>query len=203
MRHIAIIGAGGMARDALHTLDALGIADRVVGFFESPAIWSERRVGGLPVLASTHLDFDSMELLVAVGCGSARASIVADFPGGAYYPSYVHPSVQLGRRVEIGAGCLVCAGSLLTTDIRIGRHVQLNIGTFVTHDCVLEDFVTAAPGVRLSGNCTVGARAFLGTGSCVRERTTIAADSIIGMGAVVTCDVPGGTWVGNPARHLR
>lgn len=203
MRPIAIIGAGGMARDALHTLAALGLDGQVAAFFESRDVWRPRDLAGLPVRALPTLDATAMDVLVAIGSGGAREALVEALPADTVFPTYIHPSVQVGPRVDIGAGSLVCAGSILTTDIRIGRHAQLNIGTFVTHDCVLGDFVTASPGVRLNGNCTVGARVLLGTGACVRERTTIAADSVIGMGAVVLRDVAGGTWVGNPARRLR
>ncbi len=204
MKSIAIIGAGGMARDALHTLDALGLAAAVIGFFETPEIVRERDVSGLPVRATTALDIGATDLLVAVGSGTARSVLVAGLPPTARYPRYVHPSVSIGRNVEMGSGTLVCAGSIMTGDIRLGRHVQLNIGTFVTHDCVLGDFVTTAPGVRISGNCRIGPRSFIGTNASIREGTTIDADTVVGMGAVVTRDLSGGgVWIGNPARRIR
>lgn len=203
MKRIAIVGAGGMARDALHTLDALGLGGRIAGFFESPDVWTEREVGGLKVRPLAAIDAATMDILIAIGSGAARELVVHALPTDARYPTFVHPSVSVGRNVEIGAGSLVCAGSILTCDIRIGAHVQLNIATLVTHDCVLEDFATTAPGVRISGNCRLGRRAYVGTSACIRERTRIGDDVTVGMGAVVVNDLDAGTWVGNPARRLR
>ena len=203
VRSIAIIGAGGMARDALHVLDALGLGAKLAGFFESAAVWRPRRVGGLPVLSLDTLDTGAMDLVVAVGSGNAREAIIGSLPSEARYPSYLHPSVLVGRNVGIGAGTLVCAGSILTCDIEVGEHVQLNIGTYVTHDCVLGALVTTGPGVRISGNCTIGRRAYIGTNACLRERTRVGDDAVVGMGAVVVADIDGGVWVGNPARRLR
>lgn len=192
-----------MARDAMHTLDALGLAGRVCGFFESASAYRARQIDGVPVQPIESLDCDAADVLVAVGAGHVRAALVASLPAWTRYPIYVHPGVPVGRRVELGAGTFIGAGCILTCDITVGSHVQLNIGTTVTHDCVLGDYVTTAPGVRLSGGCRIGEGAFLGSGACVRERVSILPGAVVGMGAVVLRDVPGGVWVGNPARQLR
>lgn len=202
MKRIAIVGAGGMARDALHVLDALGLGARISGFHESAAVWQARDLLGLPVLPLDRIDAGS-DVLIAIGNGAARAAMVEAMPVEVDYPVFVHPSVSIGRAVELGEGTLVCAGSILTVNIRVGRHVQLNLGSFLAHDGAHGDFVTTGPGARINGHCTIGARAYIGSNACLRERTTVAADAVIGMGAVVVCDVPGGTWVGNPARRLR
>ena len=51
---------------------------------------------------------------------------------------------------------------------------------------------------------TVGEGAYIGAGALVRERCRIGAWALVGMGAGVTGDVPGGeVWAGLPARRLR
>ncbi|MCD9199586.1 LbetaH domain-containing protein [Aeromicrobium wangtongii] len=72
---------------------------------------------------------------------------------------------------------------------------------YVAHDCVLGDGVTMASGVRLAGHVTVQDRANLGMGACVHQRRVIGVGVMVGMGAVVTRDVPPLALVrGNPAR---
>jgi acetyltransferase-like isoleucine patch superfamily enzyme len=46
--------------------------------------------------------------------------------------------------------------------------------------------------------------AYLGSGCLIRENLTIGPWALVGMGAVVTRDVPGGeVWAGMPARYVR
>jgi acetyltransferase-like isoleucine patch superfamily enzyme len=74
----------------------------------------------------------------------------------------------------------------------------------LTHDDTVDDFGTLASGVRLGGQVHIGQCAYLGAGAMVREARTVGAYALIGMGAVVTTDIPANeVWAGVPARYLR
>lgn len=111
--------------------------------------------------------------------------------------------------VEIGEGAVLCAFTHITSTIRIGKHFHANYYSYVAHDCVIGDFVTLAPGAKCNGNVHIEDHAYIGSGAVLRQGTPdkpmrIGRGAVIGMGAVVTKDVPPGvTVVGNPARPIR
>jgi acetyltransferase-like isoleucine patch superfamily enzyme len=99
---------------------------------------------------------------------------------------------------------VLLAQTVLTASVTVGAHVAVMPQTVLTHDDVIEDFVTVASGVRLGGAVRVETGAYLGAGALVREGVVIGAGSLVGMGAVVTKDVPPGqVWIGAPARLYR
>jgi sugar O-acyltransferase (sialic acid O-acetyltransferase NeuD family) len=203
-RRIAIIGAGGHARETALLLLQCGIArDCVAGFFVDERYWSETTVEGFPLRRLAEFEPAHHDAVVAIGDSQARRAVVDGLPAGTCFPGFVHPSVIAPASLSIAEGVIVHAGCIITTNVRLGRHVQLNRGTQVGHDSVLDEFATTAPGAIISGNCTVGAAAYLGAMSCIRERQQIGHGAIVGMGAVVVSDVPAeATYVGNPARPL-
>jgi acetyltransferase-like isoleucine patch superfamily enzyme len=76
-------------------------------------------------------------------------------------------------------------------------------GTILTHDDAIGDYATFGIGARVSGGVTVETGAYVGAGALIREQRTIGAWSLVGMGAVVTCDIPAReVWAGVPARRV-
>ncbi len=203
-RSIAVIGAGGHARETLLLLRQCGVRPgQIAGFFVDSDYWRDETIDGYPQWRLNMLDPDVHHAVVAIGDSILRRQVVGSLPPGTRFPSFVHPSAIVPDDFALDAGVIVHAGCIITCNVTIGRHVQLNRSTNIGHDSVLHDFVTTAPGVVISGNCTIGAASYLGAMSCVREKQEVGAGSLVGMGAIVVTDIPDrATYCGNPARAL-
>ena len=143
---------------------------------------------------------------VAVGDPALRLRLAgrAAAAGAAGFATLVHPRAWIAPRVTLGPGCQIMAGALVNAHASLGAHVILNLGSSVSHDCVLGDGVTLGPGARLAGGVTIGAATAVGMGALVLPGVSVGRDATIGAGAVVTRPVPDGvTVVGNPARVLQ
>jgi sugar O-acyltransferase (sialic acid O-acetyltransferase NeuD family) len=116
--------------------------------------------------------------------------------------------IQLDN-VSIGDGVILCANTVVTSDVSIGVHFHCNIYSYVAHDCRIGDFVTFAPRVSCNGRVVIEDGAYIGTGAVLKQGShakplRIGRGAIVGMGAVVLKDVQDGEIVvGNPARPIR
>ena len=107
--------------------------------------------------------------------------------------------VQLGSRNVIREHSTIHQGHYATT--RIGDDCYLMNRIYIGHDGVIGDRVTMASAATLGGHVHVGADANLGMGAIVHQRRVIGPLVMLGMGAVVTHDVPPfAKAYGNPCR---
>jgi sugar O-acyltransferase (sialic acid O-acetyltransferase NeuD family) len=210
-QRIVIFGAGGSGRETLQVvrdINALRPSWSFAGFvvdsgFESVAEAAGLQVAGNIDWLAAHPD---VQVVVAVGASAPRRQVVRRIRQrcGNPFAVLIHPRAWVGDNVQVGAGSVICAGAMLTTDIRLGEHVHVNIGSTISHDAVLGDFVTLNTGVHLAGNVRLHDGAEAHTGCVVIPRCAVGAWSIIGAGAVVTADViENCTVVGAPARVVR
>lgn len=208
MKDLVIVGAGGHGREILQCvadINARASQWKVLGFVDDGC--TADRVGGMPLLGKSNwLAGRDCNVVVAIGAPAVRCRVVRalEAMGVSQFASLVHPSAQVGATVEIGAGCMICAGAIVTTDIAIGRHAIINTGAVVSHDCRLADFVTLAPRACLSGAVQLGEGADLGAGCTLVPGVGVGDWAAVGAGAVVISNVPSNDIVaGVPARSIR
>ena len=118
----------------------------------------------------------------------------------------IHPSAILGsnKYVIIDEGGVICAGCLVTTNIRIGRHVLLNLACTVGHEANIGDYSAFMPPCNVSGEVRIGNGNFWGTGAKIINRCTVGDNVVIGAGAVVITDIPDNvTAVGVPVKIVK
>lgn len=194
-----IIGAGGFGKEIYWSLSMMERVNTV--FFVDDKYWDDSNEKILPL---SSFDSDKYEVVIAIADSYHRERIVNSLPKNTKFFTHIHPTAQIhGDDVEIGPGSIICAGSIITTNVKIGKHAHINLITTIGHDCVIGDYFTTAPGVQISGNEKIGDRVYFGTRSCMKQKLTVCDDVIIGMNAGVVKNITEpGTYIGTPAKKM-
>lgn len=214
---LVIVGAGGFGREVHDVVEAInedaairgGQSFDFLGFIDNhvaePELVAERGaayLGGDEVLATLAAD---TRYVIAIGDGRVRRDIDERASRLGLEPAVlIHPTAAVGKHlIALGPGAIICSHVSLTTNIRLGRHVHINLNSTVGHDVVLGDYVTVNPGVTISGNVVLSDEVMMGTGSSIIQGKTVGAGSVIGAGASVVRNIgPGVTAVGIPAKAI-
>jgi sugar O-acyltransferase (sialic acid O-acetyltransferase NeuD family) len=205
---LCIVGAGGFAREtlliakALYDLEDVDYRQKIV-FLVKDEDWSEELIMNVPQIKESDFDPEKYDAVVAIGDPVLRKKIVEKLPVHTKFTNLIHPKADVSEFVTLGKGIIIASGVIITCNVSIGKHAQLNLNSTIGHDCIIDDYFTASPSVSISGSCIIKEQVYLGTGSLLREGIFITNNSIIGMGAVVVKKIKEkGTSIGNPARKL-
>lgn len=213
-KQIAVYGGGGFAREVAWLVESCSVGDQnyqVVCFIEDDEAKQGKLLNEIPTLSLANAYTLFPEACVVSGIGSPQLrenTMQKAAEQGFSFATFIHPRTEKSRWIEIGEGAVICAGNILTTNITIGDHVQINLDCTIGHDVVLGDYTTLAPGVHISGCVHLGKRVYMGTGATVINGTqdapiVIVDDVIVGAGACVTKSVLSAqTIVGVPAKPL-
>lgn len=212
MRDLCIIGAGGFGREVAWLVERINAVKQtwnLLGFLDDNKAKHGSYEGGYPVLGTCD-DLSRLPgevwVVCAIGSAKVRKNIIEKYHacGNVKFATLIDPSVLISERVEIGAGTIICAGTIITVDISIGNHVIINLDCTLGHDDIIHDFVTIYPSVNISGVVEVGECSEIGTGTQIIQGKKVGSDSIIGAGAVVVKDIPDKcTAVGSPAKPIK
>lgn len=210
MEKIAIVGAGGFAREVLTLINDINKVHplyEVVGFVDDD---KSKTIHGLPVIGNdeeVNATTAPLSLVIAVGEPHLKERIYRKFTNELIsFPTLVHPSVIVGDKesVKIGKGCIICACNILTTDINLHNFVTLNLACTVGHDTEIADYSSFMPSVNISGEVIARKWVYVGTGAKIINQVEIGEGTIVGAGAVVAKSLPANcTAVGIPAKPIR
>jgi sugar O-acyltransferase (sialic acid O-acetyltransferase NeuD family) len=189
----ALVGYGGHAREVM---SQMGV--KLTCFVDDEYVVE----GTLPLSKFNPKEY---ELMVAVADSKDRFDIVQRLPKETKYFTWVHPTALImSDDVEIGEGSFIGAYSILTTNIKIGKHTILNRGNHIGHDCKIGSYFSAMPGAIVSGNVTIYDLVYMGSNSSIREKLSVHSLTTIGMNSSVVKDIEyPGTYVGCPSKMIK
>jgi UDP-3-O-[3-hydroxymyristoyl] glucosamine N-acyltransferase len=110
--------------------------------------------------------------------------------------------VVIGDDVEIGSCTAIARGTL--SDTIIEDNVKVDNLVHIAHNCLVKKGAFVIACAELSGGVIVGENSWVAPNSCTHQKITIGDNSLVGLGSVVTKNVPAKTVVaGNPAKRIR
>lgn len=212
MKDIAIYGAGGFGRELLtliQNINSVKLCYNIVGFFDDGHPKGEM-INGFPVLGNVDdLNNWDKKILISIAIGNPliKSNIIKKIINTKVsFPTLIHPNVIIGdiKYVQIGIGSIICAGNIITTNIKIGDFVILNLSSTVGHDSVIGNYSSFMPTVNISGEVEIGEGVYVGTGAKIINQISIGMWTTVGAGAVVTKALPPHcTAVGVPAKVIK
>lgn len=190
----ALLGYGGHAREVMFQMGE-----------NLPCFVSDNYVckNTLPL---SKFDPKQYKLLVAVGDSKARKHLVDNLPPSTQFFTFIHPTAIVSQfyGMLLGEGSFIGAHSVITTNIKLGKHTLLNRGNHIGHDSIIGDYFSAMPGAIVSGNVTIGNNVYMGTNSSVKEKINMTDNVIIGLNSGVIKDITQeGTYVGTPVKKIK
>jgi sugar O-acyltransferase (sialic acid O-acetyltransferase NeuD family) len=116
----------------------------------------------------------------------------------------IHPSVIIGKNVELGFGIVMMAGVIVNPLSKIGNFTFFATGCQIEHDCIIQDYASVSAGSIMGGYVNIGKYSAITLGVTILDRLKIGENSVIGSGSLVLKDIPNNVLAhGNPINKVR
>jgi sugar O-acyltransferase (sialic acid O-acetyltransferase NeuD family) len=190
---LALYGYGG------HAMEVAAQIDQPITFFVDDKYLTEETK---PI---SEFDPTKYLIMVAVADSKDRFDMVQRLPKETQFFTFIHPTALiLSDNVQVGVGSFIGANSILTTNIKLGKHTILNRGNQIGHDSEIGDYFSAMPGAIVSGNVKIHDCVYMGTNSSIKEKLSIHSLSTIGMNSCVVKHIKEpGVYAGVPVRKIK
>lgn len=122
---------------------------------------------------------------------------------GATFTTFIHDTVLIGGKVNLGLGTVICPRVILSTDIDVGHQVHVNAACTIGHDVQIGSFTTLSSNCNLTGHVKVGSNVFIGTAVTIIPGKSVGDRTRVGAGSVVLRTLPPDiSAFGNPCRQI-
>ena len=189
----ALLGYGGHAREVMFQM-----GENLPCFVEDNFVCNS-------TLPLSQFDPKEYKLMVAVGDSTIRKRLVDNLPPSTQFFTFIHETVISSKFYSvIGEGSFIGAYSIITTNVKLGKHTLLNRGNHMGHDSTIGDYFSAMPGAVVSGNVTIGNNVYMGTNSTIKEKINVTDNVTIGLNSGIIKDInQEGIYVGTPAKKIK
>jgi len=210
MADLVIFGAGDVARLA-HFYFSRGSDHRIAAFTVDPAYRIAEQFQGLPLVNFEDVvrsyppsQFKMFVALSYAKMNKVRAQKYFQAKALGYeLVSYISPRCTWLTEYPVGDNCFILEDNTVQPFVRIGNDVTLWSGNHIGHDSVIEDHCFLASQIVVSGHVHIHPHCFIGVNATLHNSITIARETLIGAGAVISKDtVEKGVYVPRRAERL-
>lgn len=208
MKHLIIIGAGGMGRtmyDMARESNGYGIEYDIRGFIDDNVAALNYFANYPPLIAPIQgYQPKEDEVFVCSIGGAARKKCIEEIisKGGSFL-TMIHSTARIGTNVQIGEGSIVGAFTTIGADAKVGKYNLIQSYTVIGHDTIIGDWNRIDTHVTLVGGTKVQDETDIHTSAMISHNVTIESRSRVAACSFVIRRVKEGTTVmGNPAKKL-
>lgn len=208
MKHLIIIGAGGMGRtmyDMARESVGYGIEYDVQGFLDDNIAALDNFENYPPVIApiQSYLPNENEIFICSIGGAARKKCIEEIISRGGQFLTMIHSTARIGTNVQIGEGTIVGAYTTIGADAKVGKYNLIQSYTVIGHDSVIGDWNRIDTHVTLVGGTIVQNEADIHTAAMISHNVTVENNSRVAACSFVIRRVKEGTTVlGNPAKKL-
>jgi len=209
MKNLIIIGARGFGRELAcwaETCRGYGSEFRLKGFLDDNTAALDGYDVELPILGAPQTYAIEKDDVFVCALGDAKwkkhfAEMIAS--QGGEFLTLVHERAIIGKRVQMGKGCIVLADATLTTDIRLGDFVTVQPKANIGHDVMIGNYAHINACGFLGGFAAIGEGVTIHTNAQVVPGKKVGDWATVGAGSIVLRNVkPHTTVFGIPATEL-
>lgn len=209
MKHLIIIGAGGMGRDVYWSAKnciGFGTEFDIKGFIDDD-LNSQEGYEGYPPLLGTIDGYqieDDDVFNCSIGNVHTKAIICEKLKRrGAHFYTLINKTAIVHERTTLADGCYVGEFALIGTEATIGEGCLIQAYSIIGHDCEIGDYVRIDTHSVIIGGVKIRSRACIHTAAVVSHKVVVGEDATVAACSFVIRKVKDGTTVaGNPAKLL-
>jgi sugar O-acyltransferase (sialic acid O-acetyltransferase NeuD family) len=208
MKHLIIIGAGGMGRtmyDMARESVGYGIEYDIQGFLDDNIAALDNFENYPPIIApiQSYLPNENEIFICSIGGAARKKCIEEIISRGGQFLTMIHSTARIGTNVQIGEGTIVGAYTTIGADAKVGKYNLIQSYTVIGHDSVIGDWNRIDTHVTLVGGTIVQNEADIHTAAMISHNVTVENNSRVAACSFVIRRVKEGTTVlGNPAKKL-
>lgn len=208
MKHLVIIGAGGMGRTFYDmACESIGYGGEylVKGFIDDDLAALDGFSGYPPLLGTVRNYTPEPDdiFVCSIGGASRRPCMESVIARGGHFLTMIHRTARLGTNVVLGEGTVVGAFTTIGADAKVGRYNMIQSYTVIGHDSRIGDFNRIDTHVTLVGGTVVEDETDIHTGAMISHKVVVESRSRVAAMSFVIRRVKSGTTVlGNPAKRL-